>query len=121
MGRGRRNEKLQQAFLQRKWLLGGHLISLEKEEMGTIHCKGGWPTRTARRAVGTTIVDLVTLRHSPGDDFDSCGDREAIALRSRRGRSTTVPPAVVVVVTGSFPISPSACFTWACQSEILIF
>jgi hypothetical protein len=72
MGRGRHKEKVQQAFLQRKWLLGGYLTLWEKEEM-------------------RTIVDLVTLRHSLGDDFESCGDREAIALRSRRSRSTTGP------------------------------
>ena len=83
MGRGRSNEKVQQAFLQRKWPPVGYLTLWEKEEMRTIHGKGGWPTRTARGAVGTTIVDLVTLRHSPGADFDSCGDREAIALRPR--------------------------------------
>jgi hypothetical protein len=91
MERGRRKEKVQQAFLQRKWLLGGYLTLWEKEEMRTIHCKGGWPTRAGSGAVGTTIVDLVTFRHSPGDDFDSCGDREAIALHSRRGRLTTGP------------------------------
>jgi hypothetical protein len=108
MGRGRSKEKVQQAFLQRKWLLGGYLTLWEKEKMRTIHCKGGWPPGTARGAVGTTIVDLVTLRHSPGDDFDSCGDREAIALRSRRGRSTTGPASRRCRSHGRAPSNPSA-------------
>src|SRR2546429_8769056 len=55
MGRGRSKQKVQQAFLQRKWLLGGYLTLWEKEE---IHCKGGWPPRTARGLVGTTIARL---------------------------------------------------------------
>jgi len=58
MGRGRSKQKVQQAFLQRKWLLGGYLTLWEKEEMRTIHCKGGWPPRTARGPVGATIAEL---------------------------------------------------------------
>lgn len=121
MERDRSTEKVQQAFLQRKWLLGGYLTLWEKEEMRTIHCKEGCPTWTARRAVGTTIVDFVTLRHSPGDDFDSCGDREAIALRSRQGRSTTGPANRRRRSHRPLPIKSFGCFTWACQSEIMIF
>ena len=58
MGRGRSKQKVQQAFLQRKWLLGGYLTLWEKEEMRTIHCKGGWPPQTARGPVGATIAEL---------------------------------------------------------------
>src|ERR1700687_653661 len=59
MGRGRSKEKVQQAFLQRKWLLGGYLTHWEKEEMRRIHRKGGWPPRTARGGVGATIAGLL--------------------------------------------------------------
>src|ERR1700730_2351051 len=121
MGRGRSNEKVQQAFLQRKWPPVGYLTLWEKEEMRTIHGKGGWPTRTARRAVKTTIVDLVTLRHSPGDDFDSFVDPDATATRYRRGRLTTGPPSRGCRSHRSLPTKSFGCFTWACQSEILIF
>src|SRR6267143_2611191 len=58
MGRGRSKQKVQQAFLQRKWPLGGYLPLWEKEEMRTIHCKGGWPPRTASGPVGATIAGL---------------------------------------------------------------
>jgi hypothetical protein len=91
MGRGRSKEKVYQAFLQRKCLLGGYLTLCKKEEMRTVQCQGSWPPGTAREAVGTAIVELVAWRPSPGDDFDSCAHREALALRSRRGRSTTGP------------------------------
>ena len=41
-------------------------------------------TKIVLRQVTTATVDLVTLRHSPGDDFDSGADRQAVALRSRQ-------------------------------------
>src|SRR6266852_2101277 len=84
MGRGRSKQKVQQAFLQRKWPLGGYLTLWEKEEMRTIHCKGGWPQppRTARGPVGTTIAGL-------GASLDL-----AAGLGQKRSGGTTPVPSI---------------------------
>src|SRR5258708_7820779 len=41
-------------------------------------------TKIVLRQVTAAAVDLVALRDAPGDDFDSCADCEAVALRSRQ-------------------------------------
>jgi len=79
------------------------------------------PTKFVLRQVTAAAPDLDGLRHAAGDDFDSSAGREAIALRSCQGRSTTGPASGRSRSHRSLPIKSFGRFTRACESEIMIF
>jgi hypothetical protein len=79
------------------------------------------PTKFVLRQVTAAAPDLDGLRHAAGDDFDSSAGREAIALRSCQGRSTTGPASGRSRSHRSLPIKSYGRFTRACESEIMIF
>jgi len=67
------------------------------------------------------IVREVGRHGQPPGQLGQSGDREAIALRSPRGGSTTGPASRRCGGHRPLPIKSFGRFTWACQSEIMIF